>query len=341
MRRLALALAVLLAASPLGAQNVRVEIGQGGVYVAGEWTNCRITGIDNVPDGTRVTVTVSDMFIRELRVERGVAECLIIIPDDSPTIRLDVTGKGSVRLPPEDLARLKCVKDERHPGSVRPDLYAIFGAPAWSMGARRTVALGFCGLLMLVALGGVIPWKWAWRMDWVAIAVVSLMVLFLMPVWLSKEHQSESVSVFEADGPNRPGQRITVMSKAFLAKEDLDRESVIAEGSVFVPVASRRGEWEEHPVRVDEESRVWRTCDRIPSRGVVWSERPGATPYPAPAMAPVDARTRELREATERWWRAGHGKDASSYALAWTADPPEKGVFSAGTLIAVRQADAP
>lgn len=112
MRRITMTFVCVLAlAAAACADTVRIELGLGGVFPAGGWTHCRITGLDNVADGQHVVVHVSEMFEAHLSVARGAAEGLILMPDESPMITIEIPGRGRVPLPPEATRHLKSVKD--------------------------------------------------------------------------------------------------------------------------------------------------------------------------------------------------------------------------------------
>ena len=112
MRRITVTfLCVLALAAPVCADTVRIEVGLGGVFPAGGWTHCRITGLDNVTDGDLVIVHVSEMFESHLGVKDGAAEGFILMPDESPMISIEVPRRGRVKLPPEATRHLKGVKD--------------------------------------------------------------------------------------------------------------------------------------------------------------------------------------------------------------------------------------
>ncbi|GAF77161.1 unnamed protein product, partial [marine sediment metagenome] len=111
-RTLPILVCVLALAAPVCADALRIEIGLGGVFPAGGWTHCRISGFDNVADGELVIVHVSEMFERHMGVERGVAEELILMPDESPMITVEIPRKGRVDLPPEATRHLRGVRDK-------------------------------------------------------------------------------------------------------------------------------------------------------------------------------------------------------------------------------------
>ncbi len=377
MKRAALALGMMMVfAAAASAQTVRVEIGDNGVYPGGEWVNCRVSGLDNVPDGAIVTLRVSDMFEREMRVHDGVAEGLIIIPDEAPSIEVEIPGGGRARVAPEDLARLKCVKDAEHTGSVRPDLYEIFGPPEWPASAKRSVVLAFALVLVVAALTAVFPAKDARaRLAWVAgVAAVGLAMCVAIPLWLADRPNAESVSIFETDKDEATGTLTTIVSRTHMSQADAGKEVLFADAPPFAPVAAYRGEWSEHPVRMDAEGRVFRVPSGIPSRDAAVSRRVTTLEARPPVVLTdgesvwiwermrgpdgsggykdvrclfveyvnrryhADPRIEALRDGMLRWWRKTRF-DGGTYSIGWLdapADTEDARGVNAGILLVTK-----
>jgi len=112
MRRIGVTVLCVLAwVCVLRAEAVRVEVGLGGVFPAGGWTRCRISGLTDVAEGGFVVVHVGQVFERSLTVKDGTAEGFILMPDESPMLAIEIPGKGRVDLPFEVTGHLRGVKD--------------------------------------------------------------------------------------------------------------------------------------------------------------------------------------------------------------------------------------
>lgn len=111
MRLCVTCLCLLALAGFAYAEDIRIEVGLGGVFPAGGWTHCRITGLDDVKDGSVLTVSVSEMFEARMKVSGGIAEGFVLMPDESPAITIEIPGRGRVALPAEAARRLHAVKD--------------------------------------------------------------------------------------------------------------------------------------------------------------------------------------------------------------------------------------
>lgn len=473
MKQLALTLLCLLL--PVGvaaADEVRMEIGLGGVFPAGGWTRCRISGLD-VEDGGVIIVNVAEAFERRLTVSGGVAEGLVLMVDEAPIIALEVPGKGRVAVPPDQLRHLRGVKDrlpvvfvgrdtpgeaavrrvlgrddifpirvtpgeffaqsgrnlewvrvfvlgemdddqlkqlrshfthlstsvllaKAHAvrdwlarldfrkagelivynaelaeflpvpqGSVRGDLYEIFGPPEWPASARRNIVLCFVGVLALFAVAAVFPGKTrAMRVYRVVFPAAFAVFLVVLAAWRISA-PVESVALWEGAEGGRLGVRTEILSTAVLRSGAGESSKTdIVPVPEYVPVASRPGQWVEQRLVLDEQNRlVWQAPAR--SRRVFWSrvvvtkppeepgrwiETDGSTVWPVPpryggggqSFAEYvaerhdgNARREELRDAAMRWWLGGRPR-GRAFRIGWTEAGTDGAVFSAGTMVVIR-----
>jgi hypothetical protein len=139
-------------------------------------------------------------------------------------------------------------------GSVRPELFQIFGAPAWPMSVRRNITLAFVVLLGLFALAMVIPRKG--RAAWILALVPPVMlggVLLLMLASMHPSAPAESVSLLELPEGAPKGVQTTFISRAVLTPAAGWRPLGVPDIPLFElnPVASSPTQWTEHMLFLD------------------------------------------------------------------------------------------
>ena len=364
MKQSALVILLLLSAAALApAEPIRIELGLGGVFPAGQWTRCRISGLDDVKPGVIVLVRVGDEFETEMTVTGGMAEGLVLMPDESPALSIEVGGKGRVALPGEARKQLRGVKDKlpvvflgadnlpeeqevtqtlaagdifpirmttdeflryagsgiewvrvfvlgrlsdedvgrlrdrfshlsgsvlvakpdavagwlqklafekagelmvyNRPlaqvlpvprGSVRPELFQIFGPPSWPKSVRRNITLGFVASLAFFVLLMVLPDR-TWRIrsgGLLLAAALAAVCAFFVQGRISAP--PESVSLLEVpEGWTEKGVETTLISHAVLtpAGHGLSFSSLDIPLFELNPVASSPTQWTEHMLRLN------------------------------------------------------------------------------------------
>ncbi|KPK97615.1 MAG: hypothetical protein AMK75_07375, partial [Planctomycetes bacterium SM23_65] len=138
-------------------------------------------------------------------------------------------------------------------GSVRPELYEIFGPPKWPRRVRRDVALMFVAVLLVFAISVVFPGKTRGKRAYrLVYPVLSALVLTFMASWRIS-NPAESVSLFEGRQPDgggsaRKGVETKVISKAVLERGGRGAQvrDLLAVPQRVTPVASHPRQWVEH-----------------------------------------------------------------------------------------------
>jgi hypothetical protein len=344
------------------AEPLRIDLGLGGVFPAGQWTRCTVSGLEDVKDGTLIVVHVGEVFDREFTVAARKAEGMILLPDESPAITIEVPGKGRVALPNEAGKQLRGVKDklpviflgadnlpeerevrealaagEIFPirmttdeffrfalpdvewvrvfvlgrsseedlgrlrdrfshlsgsvllakpdavagwlqklsfekvgelmvynrrlaevlpvprGSVRPELYEIFGPPSWPNSVRRSITLGFVASLALFALSMVLPARSRKIRVGGLLLAAALAAVFAFFTYDRISAPPESVSLLEVPEGAEKGVETTLISQAVLtpAGRGLSFSSLDIPLSELNPVASFPTQWIEHKLRLN------------------------------------------------------------------------------------------
>ena len=379
MRRAGLLLLCVLGLTGLAsAEPIRIEVGLGGVFPVGQWTRCRISGLDDVKDGGLIVVHVDEVFETYLGVAGGRAEGLLLMPDESSAITMEIPGKGRVALPSEARKQLHGVKDKlpviflsgdnlpeesavrealaagllspirmtteeffrygvpdiewvrvfvlgrmkeddverlrerffhlsgsvlvARPdavtgwleklafekvgelsvhnrslaqllpvprGSVRPELYDVFGPPTWPKSIRRNVTLYFVSSLGLFAVVMVFPRRRGKLLGGGLVSAVSVSLLFMLMASWHLSAPPESVSLFEVPEEAVKGVETTLISQAVLSPSSggLRLNGLGMSLSELNPVASYPAQWVEHKLRLNRMNELERDWP-IPSREV-------------------------------------------------------------------------
>ena len=249
-------------------------------------------------------------------------------------------------------------------GSVRPELYGIFGPPEWPASARSNIAAGFVFVLLLTAVSLVLPERFRWLRWYRLVFLVAAGVGVTWLVTWQVRTPTESVRIVKRISGVRQGIGTHIVSRAILRRGPGGHDRVVVTDSLTqpTPVAYRRADWMVRPLFVDAQNVLQRETS-VPGREVfvevgletvtepteglivtdgrkVWTDADQPAP-PADARSfddyveethHDDPRVEALRDATLKYWKHTHTAGWCRL-LGWTPAERKPRRLFAGTLV--------